>query len=91
VVNSKIMRPTDILSSPLWLTHAEDLRVDRGTGQPFIVGANYIINVLSQSFRDNPGLPPRLRDVAQRVRNRTTVTVRMLEMELMQAGKVRAI
>jgi len=88
VVNSKIMRPTDILSSPLWLTHAEDLRVDRGTGQPFIVGANYIINVLSQSFRDNPGLPPRLRDVAQRVRNRTTVTVRMLEMELMQAGKV---
>lgn len=90
MVNSKIMRPTDILSSALWSIHIEDLRADRGTSQPFTVGANYILNVLSHSFRDYLALAPRLRDVAQRVRDRTIVTVRRLEMELMQAGKVRA-
>lgn len=89
VLNSKSMRPADILSSALWSTHTEDLRAEHGSSQPFIAGANYIINVLAQSFRDSPGIAHRLRGVSQRVRNQDTSTVRRLEMELMQAGKVR--
>ncbi|KAJ1333540.1 hypothetical protein MN608_03531 [Microdochium nivale] len=87
VLNSKSMRPADILSSALWSTHMEDLRAEHGSSQPFIAGATYLINVLLQSFRDNPGIAHRLRGVSQRVRNQDTSTVRRLEMELMQAGK----
>ncbi|KXJ92364.1 hypothetical protein Micbo1qcDRAFT_233641 [Microdochium bolleyi] len=87
VINSKSMRPADILSSALWSTHMDDLRTEHGSNQPFIAGAHYIINVLVQSFRDSPGISQRLRCVGQRVHNRDTSTVRRLEMELMQAGK----
>lgn len=61
---------------------------DPSQTEAFAITANYILQFLSQTFHDSDRLLSNLRVVSQRVKNNAITSVRRLELEVLQAGKV---
>ncbi len=75
------------LPSALWSTHMDELR-NGAYSEAFPVTAYYILRILGQTYPDSDRLLSNLGAVNQRVENNAITTVRRLELEILQAGKV---
>ncbi|RYP46944.1 hypothetical protein DL768_006927 [Monosporascus sp. mg162] len=87
VVNGGGQGSAEVVPSTLWSTHMAEMRHDALHTDAFAVTANYILQVLSQNFRDSADLLSYLSVIGQRVKNNAVTTVRRLELEILQAGK----
>ncbi|RYP79356.1 hypothetical protein DL769_003037 [Monosporascus sp. CRB-8-3] len=87
VVNGGGQGSAEAVPSALWSTHMAEMRHDALHTDAFAVTANYILQVLSQTFHDSTDLLSSLSVIGQRVKNHAVTTVRRLELEIMQAGK----
>ncbi|KAH9904139.1 hypothetical protein F4778DRAFT_83664 [Xylariomycetidae sp. FL2044] len=80
-------RPIEILASDLLSLHLSDFQPDTAQNSPFAITANYIISILTQTSYNSADLTTRLGGISQRVHAGYIVTIRRLELEILQAGK----
>lgn len=78
----------DVVLSALWTTHMSEIRHEPSRVDAFSITANFITQVLCQTFQDIPSLFIGLTAIDHRVRGKQITTVRRLELEILQAGKV---
>lgn len=76
------------IPSALWSTHMAELHHDPSQAEAFAITAHYILEVLSQEFHGSGMLLSNLGIVGQKVKNHAISTIRRLELEVLQAGKV---
>lgn len=78
----------DLLTAELWNKHHQLSAIESSPSSPFAITVGYVMSVLDQTFSDVPGLTPQLKGVNQRVMKRSIGSVRRVELEILQAGKV---
>jgi hypothetical protein len=81
--------PLDVQVSDLHIAHLKDVG-PAGVNGALLATARYVLEMLSQGFGD-AGLNNRLREVYGRLSNGSISSVRKVEVEILQAGKVRRV
>jgi len=79
----------EIQASELCLEHMNDINLDANESSPFSIGAKEAISTLAQQYNGVPAFRSAMQDVLDRVKSNHIATPRRLELELLQAGKVR--
>ena len=78
----------ELLTTELWTKHHQLSGIESSPNSPFAITVGYVMNVLAQQYSDFPGLNPQLKEVNHRVMKRSIGSVRRVELEILQAGKV---
>ncbi|PNY28742.1 Uncharacterized protein TCAP_01345 [Tolypocladium capitatum] len=79
----------EIQASDLCMEHLQDVNLEAHEGSPFSVAASNTIDSLSLRYGSAPGFEPAMSYIRGRVKSSYVATPRRLELELMQAGKMR--
>jgi hypothetical protein len=79
--------PLDVQVSDLHITHLKDMAATGAVNGALVATAKYVLEVLSQGFGDAQ-LNSRLREVYQGVSGGSISSVRKIEIEILQAGRV---
>ncbi|KAI1377649.1 hypothetical protein F4677DRAFT_43599 [Hypoxylon crocopeplum] len=87
VIASGSEGPVEIHRSELWSTHAMEFHPQPLHDSAFAITADYIVRVLSSKFHHSEILLSKLEEVRQRVHTGYIITVRKLELAILQAGK----
>jgi hypothetical protein len=88
VVLNQDSLPLDVQVSDLHITHLKEMTPAGSANGALLATAKYVLEMLSQGLGD-AGLTSRLGDVYQRLGNGSISSVRRIEIEMLQAGKVR--
>ena len=78
----------DEQSSALWAMHTDESNQNTEHNSAFAVTGNFILQDLSQGLREPASLLHNLGVVSQKLRSNMVPTIRRLELEILQAGKV---
>ena len=78
----------ELLATDLWAKHHQLPSIQLPQDSPFAITVNYVMSVLDQNFSDFPGLNPQLGGIKHRVQKGSIGSVRKVELEILQAGKV---
>ncbi|POR31182.1 Uncharacterized protein TPAR_08605 [Tolypocladium paradoxum] len=76
-------------TSDLCIEHLKDVNLEAYEGSPFSIAANDTIDSLLLQYGSVPGFESAMRYILGRVKSNYVATPRRLELELMQAGKMR--
>ncbi|UNI21932.1 hypothetical protein JDV02_007875 [Purpureocillium takamizusanense] len=79
----------DIQASEVWREHINDINLDAHEGSPFAIAAEDAMTCLAQQHNGVPAFGSAMRDILDRVKSNHIATPRRLELELLQAGKMR--
>lgn len=74
--------------SDLHIKHLKDMSVPGSVNLALLGAVRYILEILSREFGDAESLKTRLRALYSRLSSGTIGSVRRIEIELLQAGKV---
>jgi hypothetical protein len=80
--------PLDVQVSDLHITHLKEMTPAGPANEALLATAKCVLEMLSQGLGD-AGLTSRLGGVYQRLGNGSICSVRRIEIEMLQAGKVR--
>ncbi|KAJ9148915.1 Zinc finger protein [Pleurostoma richardsiae] len=78
----------EVLSSELWTKHTQDLSSETPPNNPFTIAVSFALNLLTQHFFKFDQLGSHLAGVQRRVNGGSVRSVRRLELEVLQAGKI---
>lgn len=79
---------SEILTSDIYVKHSKDPKIEIGLDG--ILSVN-VLNVLQQKFLDNQGIVTQVNIIRQRISQGLLRSVRQVELEALQAGKVRLV
>ncbi|KAL8385933.1 hypothetical protein RB599_007678 [Gaeumannomyces hyphopodioides] len=87
ILNSPSESP-DVTSSNLYAKHLQESSAKQGPSITLTAAARKVLSKLAKRFSRSDRLLVRLEDIARRVGSGSIVTVRRLELEMLQAGKI---
>lgn len=79
----------DIHASDLYIRHLKDNKITLVPNQPLSIALKFMIKELIANFPDTPAFGDRLCTILGQVNAGYSWTIRQLELDLIQAGKVR--
>lgn len=85
MININTQPSMEVLSSGLWSAH---LTSNQSTLQPLAVASAYLVQDLCRRYHDSENLVQKLKVIGQNARGGYYTTIRKLELELIQTGKV---
>lgn len=89
MVNSNTQQqPIEVLSSELWSSHVATNQPDLQGSTPLAIASAYIVQDLCRRYQDSENFLLKLRAIGQNARAGYYATIRKLELELIQTGKV---
>lgn len=88
MVNSNPQQLLEVLSSELWSLHFASNQPSLQVSAPLIAASGYIVQDLFRKYHDSEDFLQKLKEIGQNVRAGYYSTIRKLELELIQTGKV---
>lgn len=86
MVNGNVQQPTEFLSPELWPLPSNQSSLQGHT--PLIIESAFLVQDLCQRYHDSEDFLLKLKAIGQNAREGYYATIRELELELIQTGKV---
>lgn len=78
----------EILAAELWSKHHQLSDIQVPPNSPFAITVDFIMTMLDQKFSEYPDLKPQIGGISHRLKSGSIGSVRRVELEVLQAGKV---
>ncbi|KAK5628514.1 hypothetical protein RRF57_004229 [Xylaria bambusicola] len=87
MVNGNIQQPLEVLSSELWSSHLTPNQPNLQGPNPLTIASTFLVQDLCRRYHDAEDFLPKLTAIGSNVRAGYYVTIRKLELDLIQTGK----
>ncbi|KAI3332112.1 hypothetical protein HD806DRAFT_181597 [Xylariaceae sp. AK1471] len=88
MINSNTQQPMEVLSSGLWASHLPQNQPNLQGNAPLAIASGFLVQNLVRRYHDSENWSRKLKAIEQNARAGYYPTIRKLELELIQAGKV---
>ncbi len=88
MVNGNIQQPLEVVSSELWSSHLTSNQPNLQGSDALTIASAYLVQDLCRTYHDSENFLPKLTAIGQNARAGYYATIRKLELELIQTGKV---
>ncbi|KAI1162464.1 hypothetical protein F5B18DRAFT_662375 [Nemania serpens] len=88
MVNGNIQQPMEVLSSELWTSHFTSNQSSLQGHTPLTIASTFLVQELCQRYHDSEDFLLKLKAIGQNARAGYYATIRKLELELIQTGKI---
>ncbi|KAI1116870.1 hypothetical protein F5Y14DRAFT_36724 [Nemania sp. NC0429] len=88
MVNGNIQQPMEVLSSELWSIHLSSNQSSLQGHTPLTIASTFLVQDLCQKYHDSEDFLLKLKDIVQNTQAGYYGTIRKLELELIQTGKI---
>lgn len=88
MVNGNIQQPLEVLSSELWSSHLTSNQPNLQGPNPLSIASTFLVQDLCRRYHDAESFLPKLTAIGHNARVGYYVTIRKLELDLIQTGKV---
>ncbi|KAI0525755.1 hypothetical protein F5B22DRAFT_251966 [Xylaria bambusicola] len=87
MVNGNIQQPLEVLSSELWSSHLTSNQPNLQGPNPLTIASTFLVQDLCRRYHDAEDFLPKLTAIGHNARAGYYVTIRKLELDLIQTGK----
>ncbi|KAJ3563505.1 hypothetical protein NPX13_g8170 [Xylaria arbuscula] len=87
MANGNIQQPLEVLSSELWSSHLTSNQPNLQGPNPLSIASTFLVQDLCRRYHDAESFLPKLTAIGHNARAGYYVTIRKLELDLIQAGK----
>lgn len=91
MINGNIQQPMEVLSSELWSSHFPSNQPGLQGHTPLTIASTFLVQDLCHRYHDSEDFLLKLKAIGQNAGAGYYVTIRKLELELIQTGKVTKI